>query len=199
MTAGSRLLTWSVETTMSEVTPPSCTGALGTWQLQEYPDMVGWRTMECPWKQTTGCRGGCGSALQPRVLWEGDRREAKVRTGLGKTHRPGSQGGLRKRGPRWNEAPTSPLERASAGNAPPTVVRAAALSRLSSAPRQKPSSPSDWATAPLSTEKAHGKQSGKTTQAESGRLDGPTRMHTGRSACAAVSGAHQPSFFERTA
>src|SRR5574341_2509950 len=26
---------------MSEVTPPSCKGALGTWQLQEYPDNVG--------------------------------------------------------------------------------------------------------------------------------------------------------------
>jgi hypothetical protein len=25
-------------TTMSEVTPRSCKGALGTWQLQEYPD-----------------------------------------------------------------------------------------------------------------------------------------------------------------
>jgi hypothetical protein len=91
--------------------------------------MLGRRTMECPWKQTQGGRGGCGSALKPRVLWEGDRREAKVRTGLGKTHRPGSQGGLRKRGPRWNEAPTSPIERASAGNSPPKVVRAAALSR----------------------------------------------------------------------
>src|SRR5262249_48170630 len=78
---------------MSEVTPQSCTGALGTWQLQEYPDMLGRRTMECPWKQTKGCRGGCGSALKPRVLWEGDRREAKGRTGLGQAHRPGSQGG----------------------------------------------------------------------------------------------------------
>src|SRR5215467_6284224 len=77
---------------MSEVTPQACKGALGTWQLQEYPDMLGRRTMECPWKQTKGCRGGCGSALKPRVLWEGDRREAKVRTGLGKAHRPGSQG-----------------------------------------------------------------------------------------------------------
>src|SRR5262245_59445765 len=107
MTAGSRLLTWSVETTMSEVTPQSCKGALGTWQLQESPDMLGRRTMECPWKQTKGCRGEWGSARKPRVLWEGDRREAKVRTGLGKAHRPGSQGGLRKRGPGWNEAPTS--------------------------------------------------------------------------------------------
>src|SRR5262249_26541627 len=39
------------------------------------------------------------------------------------------RGGLRKRGPWWNEAPTSRIERASAGNSPPTVVRAADLSR----------------------------------------------------------------------
>ena len=38
-------------------------------------------------------KGECGSALQPRVLWEGNRREAKVSTGLGKAHRPGSRRG----------------------------------------------------------------------------------------------------------
>src|SRR5215475_15736377 len=85
--------------------------------------------MERPWKQTIEWRGACGSALKLRTVWAGDRREAKVRTGLGKSHRPGSQGGLRKRGPRWNEAPTSRIERASAGNSPPKVVRAADLSR----------------------------------------------------------------------
>src|SRR5262249_44104521 len=87
--------------------------------------------MKRPWKQTIESRGVCGSALELRAVWEGDRREAKVRTGLGKAHRPGSQGGLRKRGPWWNEAPTSRIERASAGNSPPKVVRAADLSRPS--------------------------------------------------------------------
>jgi hypothetical protein len=29
------------EITASEVTPCSCKGALGTWPLQEYPDIVG--------------------------------------------------------------------------------------------------------------------------------------------------------------
>jgi hypothetical protein len=76
--------------------------ALGTWPLQEYPDMLGRRTMKRPWKQTIKRRGGCGSALELRAVWEGDQREAKVRTGLGKAHRPGSQGGLWKRGPWWN-------------------------------------------------------------------------------------------------
>jgi hypothetical protein len=42
------------------------------------------------------------SALKLRVVWEGDRWEAKVRTGLGKSHRTGSEGGLRKRGLWWN-------------------------------------------------------------------------------------------------
>ena len=55
--------------------------------------MSGRGTMERPWKQTILRRGGCESALKLRVVGEGDRREAKVRTGLGKAHRPGSQGG----------------------------------------------------------------------------------------------------------
>jgi hypothetical protein len=111
------------------VTLGTCKGALGTWQLQEYPDMLGRGTMERPRKQTREYRGVCESALKLCARWEGDQREAKVRTGLGKAHCPGSQGGLRKRGPGWNEAPTSRIERASAGNSPPKVVRAADLSR----------------------------------------------------------------------
>jgi hypothetical protein len=87
--------------------------------------------MERPGKQTTERQGVCESALKLCALWEGDQREAKVRTGRGKAHRPGSQGGLRKRGPWWNEAPTSRIERARVGNSPPTVVRAADLSRPS--------------------------------------------------------------------
>lgn len=51
--------------------------------------------------------GGIGeSALKLRARWEGDCREAEVRTGLGKAPGPGLQGGLRQRGPWWNEAPT---------------------------------------------------------------------------------------------
>src|SRR5262249_8799622 len=49
--------------------------------------------MERPWKQTIEWRGACESALKLRAVWEGDRRGAKVSTGLGKAHRPGSQGG----------------------------------------------------------------------------------------------------------
>jgi hypothetical protein len=64
--------------------------------------MWGRGTMERPWKQTLPCRGVGGSALKLRAIWKGDRREAKVRTGLGKAHRAGSQGGLRKRGPWWH-------------------------------------------------------------------------------------------------
>jgi hypothetical protein len=87
--------------------------------------------MKRPWKHTRACRGVCASALQLRTVWEGDRREATGRTGLGKSPCPGSQGGRRKRGPWGNEAPTSRIERARAGNSPPQVVRAADLSRPS--------------------------------------------------------------------
>ena len=48
MTAGSRPLTWSVETTMSAITPQSCQGALGTWELQESPDTGGPVNTEAP-------------------------------------------------------------------------------------------------------------------------------------------------------
>jgi hypothetical protein len=114
---------------MKEVTPRSGKGARGAWPLQEDPAMEGRGTMERPGQHTRERRGGWGSALKLRAVGEGDRREAKVSTGLGKAHRPGSQGGLRKRGPWWNEAPTSRIERASAGNSPPKVVRAVDLSR----------------------------------------------------------------------
>src|SRR6266581_1455723 len=89
--------------------------------------------MARPWKSTRAYWGVCGAARKLRARWEGDRRGAKVRTGLGKAHRPGSQGGLWKRGLWWNEDPTSRIERASVGNSPPNVVRAADLSRPSSA------------------------------------------------------------------
>ncbi len=58
MKAGQHLLTWSTETTTSEVTPGSCKGALGTWQLQEYPDTVGPANNEAPLEanhRATGC------------------------------------------------------------------------------------------------------------------------------------------------
>jgi len=58
--------------------------------------------MKHPWKQTIESWGVGESVLKLRPVWEGDRREAKVRTGLGKSHCPGSQGGLRKRGPWGN-------------------------------------------------------------------------------------------------
>jgi hypothetical protein len=38
------------DTMTCEVTPGTCKGALGTWQLQEYPDMQGRGTRERPWQ-----------------------------------------------------------------------------------------------------------------------------------------------------
>jgi hypothetical protein len=59
MKAGQHRLTWSTEPMMSEVTPHSCKGALGTWQLQEYPDIVGPAHNEAPVEanhRELGCR-----------------------------------------------------------------------------------------------------------------------------------------------
>jgi len=63
--------------------------------------MLGRGTRERPRQQTTERQGVCESALKLGPLWEGDQREAKVSTGLGKAHRPGAPGGLRQRGPGW--------------------------------------------------------------------------------------------------
>ena len=68
--------------------------------------MEGRRTRERPWKQTIPRRGVGESALKLRAVWEGDCREAKVRTGLGKSHGPGSQGGPRETWLWWKGDPT---------------------------------------------------------------------------------------------
>ena len=64
--------------------------------------MVGPVNNEAPVEANHREQGCMWVTLELRAVWEGDRREAKVRTGLGKAHRPGSQGGLQKRGPWWN-------------------------------------------------------------------------------------------------
>src|SRR5215510_9977827 len=92
--------------------------------------------MERPRKETSERPGVCASARKLGARGEGDPREAKVSTGLGQAHRPGAQGGQRKRRPWWNEAPTSRIESARAGNSPPKVVRAADLSRPAPDQRQ---------------------------------------------------------------
>ena|SRR5438552_869835 len=104
--------------------------------MVELGTRLAYRKSECRKLSTYGCarristrRGGGEAARGLRAVGAGDRREAKGSTGLGTSPRPGSQGGLRTRGPWWNEAPTSRIERARAGNAPPQVVRAAVLSR----------------------------------------------------------------------
>src|SRR5215510_4085762 len=52
---------------MSEITPRSCKGALGTWQLQEYPDMVGPGNTGAPQEahqRATRCMGVSTEALR---------------------------------------------------------------------------------------------------------------------------------------
>ena len=75
--------------------------------------------------------GACGSALQPHSFWEGDRRGCtKVRTGIGKSDLPGSQGGLWKRG---DDGSRTEAQRETAGRAtvPYAHARATFLSRRS--------------------------------------------------------------------
>src|SRR5207245_8688959 len=111
------------DTMTCEVTPGKGKGARGPWQFQESPAMAGRGTTERPWQYTRPRRGVGESARKLRAVWEDDHREAKGSTGLGKAHRPGAQGGLRKRGPGWNEAPTWRIESARVGNSPPKVMR----------------------------------------------------------------------------
>jgi len=76
------------------VTPNGGKGALGAWRFQD-----GSRTLRRDrpileagtrlWVNQRQ-RGVCAPALKFRYEWEGLQRKAKVRTGLGKTHRPGS-------------------------------------------------------------------------------------------------------------
>ena len=55
-------------------TPGGCKGALGTWSVQESPDMEGRGTLAHPGKSTAMGRGVCGAALQLHLCREGDRR-----------------------------------------------------------------------------------------------------------------------------
>jgi hypothetical protein len=71
-------------------------------------------------ERTVGGRGVCESALEPHGWREGSQGKAGVRTGLGKTDRPGSQGGLGRRD--HGGAGNPPRNRKSeTGNPPPTV------------------------------------------------------------------------------
>ena len=99
----------ALDAVLVRVTPEPGKGALGTWRSY-YRD--GFRTLrrkmavllkqdELARKLT---RQGADVCQHLSLTGVGKARggKAKVRTGLGKTDRPGSQGGLRNRGPRWN-------------------------------------------------------------------------------------------------
>ena len=89
----------------TEVTPALCKGTLGTWRFQVAPGHRAGNSVTSKLgrdhEQTEIERGVCGPALQLHRSREGSWRKAKVRTGFGKSDRPGSQGGLGKRGPWW--------------------------------------------------------------------------------------------------
>jgi hypothetical protein len=98
------------ETAPAWVMPPSGKGALGTRRSRRpRPFRTPSRAQRSPWSSGRGGRptrpsgGGCVPSLEPSAAWEdrppGNACRAEVRTGLGKSDRPGSQGGLRSHEP----------------------------------------------------------------------------------------------------
>jgi len=95
-------------------TPGASEGALGTWRFRR---SGGHRTQSRVWlipdwrdgsagepalaEVYARCRLSLAATGQTRGGW------AKVRPGLGKSDRPGSQGGLENRGPWWSGDPSS--------------------------------------------------------------------------------------------
>jgi hypothetical protein len=100
--AGEFLLTWTLRPRRTRERLARAKGLWPRGRSRRSRTLEGRGTMEHPWKHTIAGWGVGASALTPRPGWEGDRREATVSTGLGKAPRPGSQGGLRKRGPWWH-------------------------------------------------------------------------------------------------
>ncbi len=86
-----------------EVTPGTSKGALGTWQAlgqSRTPSRRSWTMKEGPRPACKPQSRGVYVCQHFSFLGSGKAAggHARVRTGLGKTDRPGSQGGLRKRG-----------------------------------------------------------------------------------------------------
>ena len=86
-----------------EVTPEAGEGTLGTWRCRTGPRLCTGATGSLMSARASRANHGCtgrvrGQLVAFRTPWAGGEGTAKVRTGLGKTRCPGSQGGLRKRG-----------------------------------------------------------------------------------------------------
>ena len=93
----------TLDVTARWVTPTACKGALGTWRSPRWgPDFEpGHHHREARTKSGDKPHSsGVYVSLHLSLLENGQvpDLQAKVRTGLGKSDRPGSQGGLRKRG-----------------------------------------------------------------------------------------------------
>ncbi len=85
------------------VTPGASKGALGTWRAlgqSRTPSRSSWTIKVGPSPACKPLPGGVYVCQHLSFLGSGKAAggHASVRTGLGKTDRPGSQGGLRKRG-----------------------------------------------------------------------------------------------------
>jgi hypothetical protein len=87
------------------VTPMKGKGTLGTWRFRKAGRLLdaepeqGRPGTRRGHRGTEIGRGVCDPVLKPQQFWEALWRKAKVRTGFGKTDRPGSQGGSGKHRP----------------------------------------------------------------------------------------------------
>jgi hypothetical protein len=123
-----------VDISPPEVTPEAGEGALGAWRFRTGPRLrtgsAGFLIEERASTANHGYTGRIGVSRQRFVpWWAGGEGTAKVRTGLGKTRCPGSQGGLGKRGP-WSAWEPSPQPKGRCWSLRPKGTRASALSRL---------------------------------------------------------------------
>jgi hypothetical protein len=136
---------------LQRVTPRAGKGALGTWRFDV--DAPGHSVGISGSRERTSFDGKPKSGgvymcqhLSITELGQAAKGKAKVRTGLGKADRPGSQGGLWKRGPWWNCEPTpqskergwkpSTYRRARHNSIPTVAADKAAIQRVRDPPRQ---------------------------------------------------------------
>ena len=101
-----------VDVTTRRVTPGACKGALGTWRSLGVPGHRAGNRRTLKHGTSFACKPqsrGADMSQHLSLLGGGQaaKGQAKVRAGLGKSDRPGSQGGLGKRGSWWNCEPTS--------------------------------------------------------------------------------------------
>ena len=108
------------------VTPEAGKGALGTWRFRDRPRLRAGSTGTLNLRTSPACKPSTGGVnmsqhLSSTVSGKAAGGQAKVRTGLGKSDRPGSQGGLWKRGLMSSRAIVLSRQPRAANGEPPGV------------------------------------------------------------------------------